>query len=259
MRETKELLKVSIVPKGEWKSNYYYDRLSLVTYNNSAYLAYSPCIGIEPGVSTGWQQYWMLLIESTSIDNANAIYQETLKTVNGIENMTVSAKTLPADAEATATKTYNPQTGMINIEFGIPTSVVADVSNDTVTPDVLFAGYTAHNRLNEKITGTYTPSADSVNYVAGNPQTFTLYATGWNGTSYNLDLSSYPNVSGNIVIGVPPASSMYNAELMAQCALSISQVYIYRNSDTGVVSTATAYISAVTQPTEDLLITIWGL
>lgn len=259
MRETQSLLNVSIIPKGDWKANAYYDRLSLVRHKEATYLAYSPSVGIEPGLSTGWETYWMLLVKDTDFPDANELYEEATSAVYSIQNMTVSLVELEPSADAYVEKTVDPETGTLNIEFGLPIARGADVTLDTVTPDVLFLGYTAHNKKAELITGTYVPDASTTNYVVGNPVNFTLLASEWNGTTYNLDLSAYPAVSNNIVIGIPTTSSMYNATLMANAALSIAQVSISRNSETQELTSATARISAVNQPTEDLLVAIWGL
>lgn len=259
MRNTQELLNVSVVPKGTWKSNAYYERLSIVRNEGATYLAYSPSAGIQPGFSTGWEQYWMLLVKDSDFPDAERIYQEAVASVESVQNMTVSLKELDPTSDSYVEKQYDPQTGTLNLEFGVPIARGANVTFDTVTPDVLFLGYTAHNKKAEPITGTYVPDVSTTNYVVGNPVNFTLLASEWNGTTYNLDLSAYPAVSNNIVIGIPTTSSMYNATLMANAALSIAQVSIIRNSETQELASATARISAVNQPTEDLLVAIWGL
>ena len=259
MRDTQELLNVSVIPKGEWRSNAYYERLSLVRHQGAAYLAFSPSVGIQPGVSTGWNAYWMLLVKDSDFSDADELYNEAIFAVGSVQNMTVSLVELNPSDDAYVRKTYNANTGVLNLEFGLPIARGANVTFDTVTPDVLFLGYTAHNNKAQLITGTYVPDAISTNYVVGTPVNFTLLASEWNGTTYTLDLSAYPSVSNNIVIGIPTTSSMYNATLMSYAALSIAQVTINRNSDTQAVTSANARISAVNQPTEDILIAIWGL
>lgn len=259
MREVRELLNVSVIPRGNWTANAYYERLSLVRNNGASYLAFSPSAGIQPGFSTGWEAYWMLLVKDSDFPDSDTLYNEAISAVGSVQNMTVSLVELEPSDDAYVLKTYDENTGVLNLEFGIPIARGANVTFDTVTPDVLFLGYTAHNKKAELITGTYVPDASSTNYVVGSPVNFTLSAGEWNGTTYNLDLSAYPNVNDNIVIGIPTTSSMYNATLMATAALSIAQVSITRDSETQEVTSATARISAVAQPTEDLFIAIWGL
>lgn len=245
------ILRVSIKPKGAWTYNMYYDRLDLVNHNGAAYLAVSPSQSVEPSMTQGWQTYWMLIAQSASIEGAQQLYQQAVKSVDAVKNMSVSVEEVDPTETASAEKTYDARTGTLNILFKIPIGQGAIVTYDTVTADVLFQGYTAHNANGDQITGTYQPDVSQTNYVVGSANNFTLLASNWNGTTYNLDLSAYPTVSQNIVIGVPINSSMYNATLMAEAALSIAQVSI---GDTS----ATARISAVNQPTEDILISIWG-
>lgn len=99
-------------------------------------------------------------------------------------------------------------------------------------------------------------------YVVGEPTEFTLTADGWNGTTYTIVTTDYGTV-GELQIGIPPSSSMTNAETMKRCALTIPQIVnqmIDTNGD-GVtdINQATIYISAVTAPTEDIVVAIWGL
>lgn len=89
----------------------------------------------------------------------------------------------------------------------------------------------------------------SSTYASGAPQDFVLSAANWNGTTYSLDLSagSYSSVSA-AQLGIPPTSSMYNAMVVQRCALTMPSI-----------STSTATIVAVTAPTVDIEISIWGL
>lgn len=109
--------------------------------------------------------------------------------------------------------------------------------------------------------GLATFVEDRPNYVIGRPVEFTLDPTMWNGTTYTLTFSDYGEVSDNIQIGVPPMSSMKNANLVVQSAISIPEV---ANSFTTVdsvstYSSTTLTLVAVTAPIEEITIAIWGL
>lgn len=105
-------------------------------------------------------------------------------------------------------------------------------------------------------------TANQTVYVVGEPTEFTLTADGWNGTTYTIVTTEYGTV-GELQIGIPPASSMTNAETMRRCALTIPQIVnqmIDTNGDRVTdINQATIYISAVTAPTEDIVVAIWGL
>ena len=105
-------------------------------------------------------------------------------------------------------------------------------------------------------------TANQTVYVVGEPTEFTLAADGWNGTTYTIVTTEYGTV-GELQIGIPPSSSMTNAETMRRCALTIPQIVnqmIDTNGDRVTdTNQATIYISAVTAPTEDIVVAIWGL
>ena len=96
---------------------------------------------------------------------------------------------------------------------------------------------------------------------------FTLSANYWNGTTYEIEVTEYGE-AGELLIGIPPASNPANARLLERCALTIvkiSNTYTKTDMDgdgekeTNVYTSTTITISAVTAPTEDVTIAIWGL
>ena len=69
-------------------------------------------------------------------------------------------------------------------------------------------------------------------YVLGTPVDFVLSATAWNGTIYELTVTEYGEV-GELQIGIPTSSSIVNAQLLEQCAMTIAQIEnSYTNTDT---------------------------
>lgn len=54
---------VSPTPKGDWIAGDTYQKLSIVRNGNASYQAKTTNTNIEPGVTSGWQTYWMLLNE----------------------------------------------------------------------------------------------------------------------------------------------------------------------------------------------------
>lgn len=63
MAKTQNLGPVSIVPMGNWVSNQNYPKLSVVRHNGATYISKAENANIEPGVTVGWESYWMLLVK----------------------------------------------------------------------------------------------------------------------------------------------------------------------------------------------------
>lgn len=60
---TKNLGIVSPVPKGVWDANTVYQKLNIVSYNGSSYMAKQSSKAIEPGKSNNWELYWMFMVD----------------------------------------------------------------------------------------------------------------------------------------------------------------------------------------------------
>ena len=54
---------VSPVPMNDWNANATYYLLNIVRHNDAVYIARSASEGIEPGVTTGWEMYWLMLVK----------------------------------------------------------------------------------------------------------------------------------------------------------------------------------------------------
>ncbi|MBR5286197.1 MAG: hypothetical protein IKU30_04800 [Clostridia bacterium] len=63
------------VPMGAWNQNTTYQSLNIVSTVNGAYMAKQTSTGVEPEVTSGWQNYWLLLVSS------NYAAESTTKTV----------------------------------------------------------------------------------------------------------------------------------------------------------------------------------
>lgn len=63
--QTTQIGIVSPVVKGDWDSTVTYNKLNIVTHNGVSFIAYGTVTGIiEPGVTVGWESYWMQLSTS---------------------------------------------------------------------------------------------------------------------------------------------------------------------------------------------------
>ena len=63
---TKQIGVVAPVPMGAWSSGQRYNVLSIVTNNSSTYIAKVQNPVEEPGVSSGWEDSWMILFGAAS-------------------------------------------------------------------------------------------------------------------------------------------------------------------------------------------------
>lgn len=62
MAQTQNIGTVSPVPMNDWISAVSYNTLNIVRHNGASYIARSSSQGIEPGVTLGWEMYWLLLV-----------------------------------------------------------------------------------------------------------------------------------------------------------------------------------------------------
>lgn len=49
----------AIVSKGAYNASTSYKVLNTVTHRGGSYMCIAPCAGVEPGVTSGWQSYWV--------------------------------------------------------------------------------------------------------------------------------------------------------------------------------------------------------
>ena len=97
------------------------------------------------------------------------------------------------------------------------------------------------------------PETGQTVYVVGASTDFTLSANDWDGTNYTLrlDRTKY-EIGNNLQIGIPSQSSMTNAQLLTESALTISNIGL-----SALQHTIT--ITAVTAPSKDIVVTIYGV
>jgi len=84
---TRELDRVSIVPKGAWNSNNTYERLDLVSHNGSSYIARK---NVPLNTQLSNNEYWILVAEkgTDGINGINGINGTNGEDGNGISSIT---------------------------------------------------------------------------------------------------------------------------------------------------------------------------
>ena len=90
MAQTQNIGIVCVYPRGAWSGTTAYKKLSLVTYNNAAYIATQDNVGIEPSVSPNWSLYWMLLLNNPNPKEITVDAAMSYSSENPVQNKVIA-------------------------------------------------------------------------------------------------------------------------------------------------------------------------
>lgn len=118
--EQKPLGIVSPVPYGEWSSGVTYPKLSIVRTGQGSYIARTSSTNVRPGVSAGWQTFWMLLnIDETDKAKAEADRAEAAADDAEKAASTAASEAAVAAAQAAAEEVEQIITAMQGVGFSV--------------------------------------------------------------------------------------------------------------------------------------------
>lgn len=192
--------------------NFARKKAHLYTKVNETYIPVAASASFDPN-----ETYYGL---SAGEDNNAKYYAERAEEAkSGIEDLTVSSETLAAGSSASAEKTIDPSTGIVNINFGIPQGIQGIPGQDGVDgergPSTVWIGTTAPSDegytvwLNPE--GTDTPllvTADQVSYAS-----YVTYNSGTIGHAVNEIEDSMDNIN---VIASQAEAAAERAEAAAE-------------------------------------------
>lgn len=220
---------VGIMNKGSYAATTSYASLDIVSHRGGQFLCKTPCIGIEPGVASSWQNYWnvasngMYSMDVEAISGTQAVVtityadgttsQDTINTTGTADNTITTAKivdgsvTTPklADGAATTIKLADEAVTTPKIADGAVTYEKTDgiqkqhgtqtvtLATGTTSWTVTVQGVTAENTV-------IVSPADNGSYIQWRNCSIRVTAQGENSLTFTADSIPSYNITANVLI-----------------------------------------------------------
>ena len=132
----------AVVSKGAWSGSATYSVLNTVTHNGGSFMAIAENSSVEPGVTTGWESYWVRATMGIKSVAFNGLTSSTANCVvtfsDGTTYTSPTFATTPvADGEVTAAKLGSDiLPANVGIKFGTAVPTTSDI-----TPGQIYLKY----------------------------------------------------------------------------------------------------------------------
>lgn len=129
---------VAIVSKGAWATGTSYAPLNTVTHNGGSFMAIAANSSIEPGVASGWANYWISMSRGIKSIDVQAVTTSTARAVIVLsDGTTVTGSTYNtaavADGSISAAKLGSDiLPSNVGIKMGTGTPTTSDISNGQI-------------------------------------------------------------------------------------------------------------------------------
>lgn len=138
----------AIVSRGAWNSSTSYAILNTVTHNSGSFMATAPSSGVEPGVSSGWESYWIATargirsVAVTAVSSTAAqmtvTFSDGTTATSGTFNTAVVADGAIGTAQLADTSVTAAKLGSdilpsnVGIKYGTAEPTTSDISNGQI-------------------------------------------------------------------------------------------------------------------------------
>lgn len=113
--------RVSPLPRGDWRGSVTYSEGDIVRSENAVYISLQRSMGVQPGVSAMWTNYWKLIEEDGNHSDIDKL-AKSLDLANSIINMSTSVEMAPYGSQISVLSSVDPEDQSFGLSFQIPSN-----------------------------------------------------------------------------------------------------------------------------------------